>query len=982
MATEPPVWRRRHSVGGALDGRLDQRAGRPASSEKEHGSRPADGDPAGSTVHASGAVGHTVQLTGEYVAGRDVIVHQYLTDLASTVAHPFQLPPDLPDFVDRSALLTELRGLLLGAVADAASPAVGLCGISGVGKTSFAVRLGHSVRDGFPDGQLYVELRGDASIDPFDVVDDMLRALGVGGSAIPHTLRERTAMYRSRLTGQRVLVLIDDAASGEQVRPLLPSAPGCAVVITSRSRLGGLDGVRWRQLPVLELADSVRLLAAEAGETRVQAELESAQAIVRMCGHLPLALRIAGAKLGMRDKLRVGDLARRLTDERRRLTELTIGNLDVRGPMVLSYATLDDSDRRLFRFLGILGSLSFAPWVAAGLVGGSLWDAEEALTRLESAQLIEHAGNDEAGQCRYRLHDLVRVFARERLEEEERSDGREGVLERLLDTALTLWGRAAGRIELSGTWIGMGDRSVEQDAIDLATDLDTEDCLPWLKSERVVFNALGVLAYEHERWSRVWRLSSMVSEFLACQGFWDEWEQAQQRALSAARRDESSLEEAYALGSLADLNRLRCRYDEALAQLAASLAVFERAEVPRAHAHALRLVGVVERERGHLDAASPYLNQAAEMFAEIGDQHWLGTVSHEIGIVHVKRGEADEAVAALSRSAAIFSRLGEHRAQSLSNHELGIMYREQGRFDQALTSFTEALPRLRDCGDRSSQAWCLHETGIVHRECGRFSEALAAHQESREIFTNVRSPRGQAYSFLETGSVYFDVGQLGDCLSVASRAMALFLEIGEDFGRGYALYQLGAAHRRFGHYRLARAHLADSLALFRRGGVRRGQAYALREFALIHHDQGRSERALVMLDRALSAFREIDDSYGVARTLLAIGSVPSADHDEERRVLDEAVRIFRELHVPGGEAETLRRIGLLHHRDGADPSALKNLRRSLAMFRALDDHAGQRRVLTDLVEILRQAGGHQDVQTATSQLEAFGAGPYLPLVDH
>jgi NB-ARC domain len=351
----------------------------------------------------------------------------------AAAVRPAELPPDVSPFAAREADLAAL----LAAVpkhpkAGLGAPVIiGVFGAGGVGKTALATRLAHSVAARYPDGQLFVELRGASpeAADPAEVQRRILYALGMGAGSVPGDLAARQALYRSLLAERRVLLYLDDAASEEQVRPLLPAARGCLVVVTARPSLVGLSMGAWRDLDVLPERAAIALLAVSVGDSRVGAEPDAAAEVARQCGRLPLALGIAGARLRARPQWTVAELARRLADERRRLDELRIGDRDVRASIGLSYADLDPTTAQLFRLLSLLGYADFGRGVTSALLGGAehLAAAEAALERLADAKLVEVAG-----PVRYRLHDLVRLFAAERLRDDEPAAERRAARRRAL----------------------------------------------------------------------------------------------------------------------------------------------------------------------------------------------------------------------------------------------------------------------------------------------------------------------------------------------------------------------------------------------------------------------------------------------------------------------------------------------------------------------------------------------------------------------
>jgi DNA-binding SARP family transcriptional activator len=352
---------------------------------------------------------------------------------------PRQLPPDIADFTAREDAIARVRVLFeTGHDQDTAVTICVITGKAGVGKSTLAVRVAHQLQTQFIDGQLYANLRStrDRKRCSLDVLAQFLRALGIDASAVPQDGDERTALYRTRFAGRRMLVLLDDASDETQIRPLLPGGPPSAVLVTSRSRLSGLPGATQVDLDVLSPDQAIELVGKIAGHQRVAAESDAAIALARLCGWLPLALRIVGAKLAAKRHWRLATLAERLGDERRRLDELRIGDLEVRASIALSYRGVQPDERWAFRMLGMLDAKDFAPWLPAALLDVPVAIAEDLAERLVDAQLLEIAGQDPSGQTRYRLHDLLRLYARERVLGEESEPARRAALERALGARL------------------------------------------------------------------------------------------------------------------------------------------------------------------------------------------------------------------------------------------------------------------------------------------------------------------------------------------------------------------------------------------------------------------------------------------------------------------------------------------------------------------------------------------------------------------
>lgn len=340
---------------------------------------------------------------------------------ASPLTVPAQLPPDVPDFTGRTSPLNELRHeLAIRAGGGTTARTVSICGMAGVGKTTLALHAAHIDREQYPDGQLFADLRGASSAPaaPADVLADFLRAVGVPEHQVPAMLEERAKLFRTWNNHRRVLVVLDDAYAASQVAPLLPATPECAVIITSRWGLHALPGVHTVELGVMDVAEAVELLSRIVGENTVAAAREPVQRIVDLCGCLPLALRSIGVRLAATPSWRPQKIVSLLESGPACLDQLRFGELDVRAGYDGSYYRLDLCDRSAFRLLGLLPPKEFSVATVAGLLGGTADVVEAQLTRLVGCHLLEFMAADGVeGGC-YRLHKLIRLYARERLNRE------------------------------------------------------------------------------------------------------------------------------------------------------------------------------------------------------------------------------------------------------------------------------------------------------------------------------------------------------------------------------------------------------------------------------------------------------------------------------------------------------------------------------------------------------------------------------------
>jgi len=349
---------------------------------------------------------------------------------------PAQLPRVPADFTGRSAEVTALTAAL---TSDCESGAIHVVsGKGGIGKSTLAVKVAHLIADKYPDGVLYAELGGmsDTPVEPNEILGRFLRALGAPSTGLSEAVEERAELFRTLVSGRRMLIVLDDAATEPQVLPLLPGGRGCAVVITSRLRLTGL--ARLVELDVMNAADSIEFLRKMIGAERASAESDAVMRIVNECHGLPLALRIAGARLASRPRWPLRLLADRLADERRRLDELALGDQAVRASIALSYRNLDPQARSAVGWLGLLGLPHFPAWIVATMLGVSGAEGERLIERLVDAHLVDFVRVDGVGHLRYKLHDLVRLYAREHADAEQTPQDRRAILARLLGTWLWL----------------------------------------------------------------------------------------------------------------------------------------------------------------------------------------------------------------------------------------------------------------------------------------------------------------------------------------------------------------------------------------------------------------------------------------------------------------------------------------------------------------------------------------------------------------
>lgn len=567
------------------------------------------------------------------------IFQESLTEFTPEPLH--QLPAELTDFTGRQEELKQVMALLQAATSGGKTALSIITGMAGVGKSALAIQVAHQLKPDFPDAQLYVNLRGteSQSLEPSEVLAGFLRAWGVDEQSMPEDVPERAKLYRSFLSGKRALVILDNAHDSAQIRPLLPDIAGCAVLVTSRKRLAALEEAAILELSALRKPEALDLFQRFIGVERIQAELDAATTIIDLCGCYPLAIRITGGTLRNQLQKRLEEYAHYLLLERQNIAQLRLSHRDIRASLASSFKLLDPSAARLFRFLGLLIGLDFAPAIATALLESDSTTALASVQCLVDVQLLEPAS-----QGRYRLHDLVRLFAKEQLAQEEPAEARQVARLRAArwymerSEVMNLALKSEVRHQLAQE-LGAGKpqslAAMEQNWFFAA--------LNWFHLERMNLLAAVEWAYQAQAWEIVISLTRNLVNFLNLYAYRIDWERTHLLALEASQQLNDYQGEAQTLTNLGNVYALQGNWDKAGECYEQSLVRFRELGNHGEMAKAMGNLANVYSQQGNWEKAGECYEQSRVIFHELKDSYAEAQTLANLGIFHLKQNHEQEA---------------------------------------------------------------------------------------------------------------------------------------------------------------------------------------------------------------------------------------------------------------------------------------------------------------------------------------------------
>jgi len=765
------------------------------------------------------------------------------------------LPRDIAAFTGRQAELAQLMGTLT--TVAAVGGVVGICaidGMAGIGKTTFAVHAAHRLAGTFPGGQFFLPLHahtpGQRPVGPTDALGSLLLTAGVPAAQIPPGIEARAVRWRDQVAGKKILLVLDDAAGHEQVRPLLPGTAGSLVLVTSRRRLTALDDAAVVTLDPLPPAAAAALLARLAARAGIGAADPAVGDLARLGGYLPLAIGMLASQLRHHPAWTAADLAAVLAAAKDRLAVMRAENLSVAAAFDLSYADLIPAAQRLFRRLGLVPGPTFDACAAAALDDTTLDEARRLLDELYDQHLLT-----EPAPGRYRLHDLLREHARALAATDSPADSDAATM-RLLDYYLHTALAAGQRLP---TW------DFDPGFIPPARPPPYAPSLPapgqaaaWLETERANLHAATAHAAATARFQHAMLIPAAMHDFLHAEGHWDQELALDRLALAAARRagdrpgqarallvlsdpqyytnDRAAavdamrqalalyrdlgdqLGQASALNGLGSMYRHSCDYRPAAACCQQALELFRALGNRRGQAHALVQLGALQRLTGDYRDAAATLHQALELSRDLGDPSCQAGGLAELNIVQRLTGDYPAAAATLAQAQAVNRDLGDRYQQADLMSELGTLQRLTGDYRAAIASQQQALEALRDLGELAAQGWALGELGLAQQETGDYTGAAASHQQALRLLRDAGHRYGQAEVLNSLGELASRTSATGQARDHHGEALAIARQIGAPLHEARALEGIGNSYLHDANPSDATTHLQQAVAIYQRIG--------------------------------------------------------------------------------------------------------------------------------------------------------------------
>jgi tetratricopeptide (TPR) repeat protein/transcriptional regulator with XRE-family HTH domain len=724
------------------------------------------------------------------------------------------LPRDIASFTGRQQELQELIDAAAGTGGVVGIHAIG--GMAGVGKTAFVVHAAHHLAPRFPGGQIFLPLHGHTPgqqpVDPADALASLLLTAGVPAAQIPPGLEARMALWRDRLAERQLLLVLDDAASSDQVRPLLPGAGGSLVLVTSRRHLSALDDATAVSLDTLPPGEAAALLVRLAGRAGLSPDDPAVAEITGLCGFLPLAIGMVARQLHHHPAWTAAARAAELASARDRLELMATENLSVAAAFNLSYDDLTEDQQRLFRRLGLHPGTDIDGYAAAALDGTDLPAARRGLEALYDQYLIA-----EPAQGRYRMHDLICAHARALAGRDDPGGDRDQATGRLLDYYQHTAARADALITRHARPApAPADGAIPAAVPDLAGQ---EQALAWARAERASLLACLDHATRTGQHARVTALTAGLAGLLRSDGPWADAITRHMAAVQAARHLGDRLGQANALNDLGTVQWLTGDYPAAGQAQEQALDIYRDIGDRLGQANTLSDLGVVQYLTGEYPAATRAQEQALDIFRDIGGRRGQANALTYLGAVRRLTGDYPAAARALEQALGIFRDIGGRLGQANALRSLGEVRLATGEYPAAAQAQEQALDIYRDIGDRLGQANALRSLGAIRLATDDYPAAAQALEQALGIFRDIGDRGGEAEALNERGTLHRVSGDPAQAERCHQHALELARAIASSWDEAHALAGLGRCALAAGHATQAEVLLRQALEIFQRSGA-------------------------------------------------------------------------------------------------------------------------------------------------------------------
>jgi tetratricopeptide (TPR) repeat protein/transcriptional regulator with XRE-family HTH domain len=773
------------------------------------------------------------------------------------------LPGDVVPFTGRLRELARLRAAVARGLTGSGPRVVAINGLPGIGKTTLAVHLAHQVAGEFPGGQVFLELHGhdphQIPVDPADALYDLLATIAVvRRRQIPRDPDARAAAWRSYLSGRRLLLVLDDAASSRQIRPLLPGAGRSMVLMTSRGRLADLEAVSV-SLAELTSEEASTLLVGKAGRDDVSIADPAVTELADLCGGLPLGVALIGRQLHHHPARSPADIAADLAKVSDKTDFIRSGTSTLKSAFDLSYRDLPARQQQLFRRLSLHPGRDFDCHVAAALADTGAERAGNDLEDLYGQQLIAESGNR-----RYQFHDLIRQYATT-LADAEQAAERDAAIDRLL----AYYRRTAERADYLLSPAPRRDDGPRR--ADLTTRQQAAD---WMETERANLHAAASLAARAGRLDYAVAIPAAMAGYLSTRGYWEQ--------------------------------------GVVLHHIAADAAV--RLQDIRAEARSLANLGVLQRQMADLPDAASTQHKALALCRRSGDEPGEAAALTQMGWISYLTDNFDQAASELTAALDLCRRHGDRPGEARALTHLGYVQLVTCDLTACAANLGTAVEISRELADADGEAKALSYLAGLQRQLGQYADGITSLSRAAKICAELGDQNNLAGNLTDLGYLQQITGDLTAAIDTLTEAVRLYQQVGNPFGKAAALNYLGLAQRLNGRPAEAMASQLQAITSYEEHGSRIGTANSLQEIGLLQQAEGEFVRARETQQRALDLYRAVPDKNGEAETLNNLGGLlmDCADRRGSRTFHEQALRVAREIGSPFEEARALEGIGLCH----------------------------------------------------------------------